>query len=271
MVFLMLSKRISSALIGIIIVLFFVFWGSTPFFILVLLLSLMAAYEYDRMLPVNYQNNKILLSFFSIIVIIYTYLTNRGIINLSGGLFFTVTLFALFIYHTIFSDSQTFLQQLGYNLTGIIYLGAGFTFIFLLRDFNIQPFDQTKALWLALLATWAEDTGAYFIGRYFGKTSIFKKSPNKTFEGVIGGIVFTIFIVGIYIEIISSFSFQWLIYSISVAVIAMSGDLFESSIKRFGGVKDSGTIIPGHGGILDRFDSLLFSIPFTYYFLLYIL
>lgn len=267
----MLYKRILSAILGIVLTITFIFFGSLPFFIFVIILAVLAAVEYERLLPVKYKNNRLLLPLFSIIVISSTYLTNRSIINFPVGVFFSIILFTLYVHHIITSDSTIFLQQLGFNLTGIIYLGTGFSFIILLRDFSIQPFDMTKALWLVLLATWAEDTGAYFIGRYLGRTTFFKKSPNKTLEGAAGGIIFTIIVVFIYIEFISTFSIYWLLYSILVALVAMTGDLFESSIKRFAGVKDSGSILPGHGGILDRFDSLLFSAPFTYYFLQYIL
>lgn len=267
----MLWQRIISAIIGIIFIIFFIFGGSLPFAILILLVSVIAVYEYDRMLPVNYTNNKILLSTFSIITLIYTYLNNRGIISLSKGLFFTSTLFVLFVYHIFKTDSKKSLERLGYNLIGIIYIAGSLTFFILLRDFNIAPFTNTAAIWLALLATWAEDTGAYFIGMRFGKTKLSSISPNKSVEGAIGGIVFTMIVVSLYTYFIAAFSAKWLLYALLLAIIAMLGDLFESAIKRYAGVKDSGHIIPGHGGVLDRLDSLFFAIPFTYFFLLYTL
>ncbi len=267
----MLWERIISALLGIILLIFFIYLGSLPFTILIMLIAVIAIYEYDRMLPVNYTNNKTLLSFFSIIILLYTYLSNRGIINLSQGLFFTVILFSLFIYHIFKTDTNEFLEKLGYNLIGILYIAGGLSFFILLREFNIPPFYNATAIWLALLATWAEDTGAYFIGVKFGETKFTDISPKKSVEGVIGGILFTILIISIYTYYLGIFSVYWLVYAILLALIAMIGDLFESSMKRYSGVKDSGSIIPGHGGILDRFDSLLFSIPFTYFFLLYVI
>lgn len=267
----MLWERIISAIIGIILIVFFIFWGSLPFALLILTISIIAIYEYDRMLPFKYNNNKILLSLFSIIIILYTYLSNIGIIELSKGLFYTTALFTIFVYHIFREEIDNFLERLGYNLIGIVYIAGGLTFFILLRDFDIPPFTNTTAIWLALLATWAEDTGAYFVGIKFGKTRLSKLSPNKSVEGAIGGIVFTMIVVSIYTYCLGAFSGYWLIYSLFVAVIAMIGDLFESGIKRCTGVKDSGNIIPGHGGVLDRLDSLFFSAPFTYFFLLYIL
>lgn len=263
----MLWERILSAVIGIILVIFFILWGSLPFAILIALMAVLASNEYSRMLPINDKNNRLLLILFSIIVILYTYLSNRGVINLSRGLFFTIALFFLFVYHIFYVESADFLQRLGFNLIGITYIAGGLTFFVLLRDFPIHPFDNTAALWLALLATWAEDTGAYFIGSKFGKTKFISKSPNKSVEGALGGIAFTIIIISIYIYFVATLSWQWIVYAVLAAVVAMLGDLFESSIKRFSGVKDSGKLIPGHGGVLDRLDSLLFSIPFTYFFL----
>ncbi|MFW5972004.1 MAG: phosphatidate cytidylyltransferase [Bacillota bacterium] len=267
----MLWQRVISAIIGILVIVFFIYWGSLPFAMLVLAASVIAVIEYDRMLPREYKNNNILLAFYSLIIILYTYLSNRGVINISLGLFFTVILFTLFVLHIFNTDIKNFLERLGYNLLGVIYLGGGFTFFILLRDFNIEPFTYTSALWLALIATWAEDTGAYFIGKKFGKTNFFEKSPNKTIEGVFGGILLTVIAVSIYTYILGAFSLYWISYSVMVAVIAMLGDFFESSIKRAAGVKDSGHLIPGHGGVLDRLDSLLFAIPFTYYFLILVM
>lgn len=267
----MLWKRIISAVIGIMFLFIFIFWGSLPFTILVILTTFLVVKEYNSMLPVNNKDNRFILSVFSIIIIIFTYLSNKGIINFSPMFFFTFIVFALFVYHLFKIDSDYFLERLSYNLLGIIYIGGGMSFFILLRDYSILPFEQTTAIWLVLLTTWAEDTGAYFIGVKYGKTKFIDKSPNKTIEGAIGGIIFAIIVVSIFTNYMGIFAFNWLIYAILAAIIAMLGDLFESSLKRAAGVKDSGNIMPGHGGILDRLDSLFFSAPFTYFFLLYFL
>src|SRR5690606_996650 len=114
---------------------------------------------------------------------------------------------------------------------------------------------------------WATDTGAYFFGRAFGKHKLWPTiSPKKTIEGAIGGII-SACIVGISFHLIYPFEHSfWMIVlvTILVSMVGQLGDLVESAYKRYFGVKDSGNILPGHGGILDRFDSLLFVVPFLH-------
>ena len=120
---------------------------------------------------------------------------------------------------------------------------------------------------IAVVGPWISDSGAYFAGRFFGRRLLFPSlSPNKTVEGSVGGLLLTIPIVGVV-------SYQFLDFSIAkaaiigvgVSIFSQSGDLFESALKRILGVKDLGHLLPGHGGILDRIDSLLFTAPAVYY------
>lgn len=115
---------------------------------------------------------------------------------------------------------------------------------------------------------WTNDTFAYIIGKSIGKTKLFERiSPNKTVEGFIGGLVFTM-LAGI---LLTEFYFlqersTWLITAIIISIFGTLGDLIESKFKRMAGVKDSGTIMPGHGGILDRLDSIIFAAPIIFLF-----
>ncbi len=124
---------------------------------------------------------------------------------------------------------------------------------------------------IAVVGPWISDSGAYFAGHLFGRRLLFPSlSPNKTVEGSLGGLLLTILTVGFV-------SYQFLDFSVAkaavigagVSVFSQSGDLFESALKRILGVKDLGHLLPGHGGILDRIDSLLFTAPAVYY--LYVL
>ena len=173
----MLLKRVISAIIGIIIVLFFIYAGSLPFALLLLLVNCVAFHEYNSMLPVRYKNNLLLLLSLSIFIIITTYLNSRAILNISPAFVLSIVLFVLFTYHIFKTDNENFLNRLSYNLLGLVYITAGVLFLLLLRDYNLAPLSETKALWLALLTTWAADTGAYFVGMRFGKTKFIKKSP----------------------------------------------------------------------------------------------
>jgi phosphatidate cytidylyltransferase len=127
-------------------------------------------------------------------------------------------------------------------------------------------------LLLPLLLTWASDIGAYFIGRAFGKRKLMPSvSPGKTIAGAVGGLATTILVGWLYARFVLTPSTQLafvrggvLIFALLVSVAAQIGDLAESLLKREAGVKDSSHIIPGHGGVLDRFDSLLFVLPVAY-------
>jgi phosphatidate cytidylyltransferase len=116
------------------------------------------------------------------------------------------------------------------------------------------------------LLIWTNDTFAYFSGRAFGKRKLFERiSPKKTWEGTIGGILFTLllgFIIGAYIN--KGEVLFWMVSALIIAPGAIFGDLLESLFKRSLNIKDSGKILPGHGGVLDRFDAALFTIPFFY-------
>jgi phosphatidate cytidylyltransferase len=115
---------------------------------------------------------------------------------------------------------------------------------------------------------WTNDTFAYIVGKSIGKHKLYEKiSPKKTIEGFIGGVLFSI-IAGYFISkyYTESAIVIWLIIAAIVAVFGTIGDLIESKFKRIAGVKDSGKIMPGHGGVLDRLDSIIFAAPFVYLF-----
>jgi phosphatidate cytidylyltransferase len=118
-----------------------------------------------------------------------------------------------------------------------------------------------------VLSIWINDTMAYVVGSLIGKTPLSKISPKKTWEGTIGGIILSAVTMGLITPVIFdnpfSLIFQWIVFIIALisAITGTFGDLFESKLKRMAGVKDSGTLMPGHGGFLDRFDSMLFAIP----------
>ena len=156
--------------------------------------------------------------------------------------------------------------QIGSRLTGVMYIGLGFTGALLIRKLP----DGEKLFLLICFATWGADIGAYYAGRLWGKRKLAPRiSPGKTVEGFIGGVVSAS---------VFSAAFGYLFYPGSLGIPAAAaalcggligpiGDLSESSIKRYFGVKDSGTLLPGHGGLLDRADALMMSAPVFYIFL----
>ncbi len=120
-----------------------------------------------------------------------------------------------------------------------------------------------------MLLLWASDSGAYFSGKTFGKHKLFPRiSPGKTWEGWFGGTLAAILVGYILSRFFLDLNLpQWLGIAVIVSIFGVLGDLIESLLKRSLQVKDSGTLIPGHGGILDRFDSLVFVVPFVVAFL----
>ncbi|WP_405381421.1 phosphatidate cytidylyltransferase [Phascolarctobacterium sp.] len=162
----------------------------------------------------------------------------------------------------------------------MLYCGLLFAHVILLRSFDGGPhidlgfrvFEYGEiCLWVVLLGTWASDTFAYFFGRAFGKTPFCSVSPKKSFEGAVSGFVGCFIVVmALGILYLGLPLWQAVFLGAAVAVFAPLGDLIESIIKRSFEIKDSGNIFPGHGGVLDRFDSLLFTAPVVYYVLMII-
>ncbi len=130
-----------------------------------------------------------------------------------------------------------------------------------------------------LLMIWTNDTMAYILGSFVGKTHFTDISPNKTIEGTIGGIVLTVgaatlfgFLANKYNLLPNNYHLiDWMMLALCATIAGTLGDLLESKLKRMADVKDSGTLMPGHGGALDRFDSLLFTAPFAYVYVIYIM
>ena len=126
-------------------------------------------------------------------------------------------------------------------------------------------------LLLPYLIAWTSDTSAYFVGNFFGKHRLAPRiSPGKSIEGAIAGFVFSVVVALVYQSFVPEYLSlkDALILGILVAIVCQIGDMIESRIKRESGVKDSSSIIPGHGGILDRFDGVLVAVPVVYYYFL---
>ena len=176
--------------------------------------------------------------------------------------------FLLPITELLFSHNIS-LKNIGYSALGLIYISLSCGLMIDLLIFPSLPFMSTPLMPLIIIACmWINDTMAYIVGSLAGKTPLTSISPKKTWEGTIGGIILCITIVTIgssYIPTLRDFHFvHWLMISLIASVAGTFGDILESKIKRLAGMKDSGNIMPGHGGFLDRFDSLLVATPFVW-------
>lgn len=165
------------------------------------------------------------------------------------------------------------LSSVSITAFGILYAGL-FSYIYALRyhDYAVGALAGTVLVSLPILLTWSTDVGAYAFGRLFGKKKLIPAvSPGKTVEGAVGGLGLTIVICLLYVRFLLMPYAQLgltmhgaVLFAMVVSVAAQTGDLAESLLKREAGVKDASRIIPGHGGILDRFDSILFVMPIAF-------
>ncbi len=267
----MLKKRNISAVIGILLLLFLVFSGSFVFFLTASAITLLGIKEYARIIDIDSKVLEFLLYFSSVFVVFNSYLITNSYNYLPYGVIIFFIILILYLYHLANFKENQFMHEIAYQFFGIIYIAGGLSYAVFLHDFSQGPFVNTSALWFVLVATWLTDTGAYFSGKKFGKKSLAPViSPNKTIAGAVGGICLTAIFIIFVSSFFNIFNVYWLLFSISFPIIAIVGDLFESCLKRNFHIKDTGHIIPGHGGILDRFDSFIFTAPFTYYFLYFI-
>jgi len=179
---------------------------------------------------------------------------------------FLLVLFSVPLY-VLFDKRKSSIGSIAITFMGIIYIALPIA-LFLLMSKSSPEADHNSYLLIGVfLIIWSNDTGAYFTGKTMGKTKLFERiSPNKTIEGSIGGVVLAFFIIWLLYHFgdtqISYLKWGGLI--LVVSVFGILGDLVESQMKRTLQIKDSGAVIPGHGGFLDRFDALIFALPFSY-------
>ena len=153
-------------------------------------------------------------------------------------------------------------EELGLNILSYVYIPISLSYVFKVEQFT------HSYVWFIFILAYATDTFAYFSGKLFGKHKLIPKiSPNKTIEGAIGGIIGAVISCEIYLFYLGETKYVIPIIAVAIvgSILSQLGDLFASSIKRLFDVKDYGKLIPGHGGVLDRIDSVLFTAPFVYY------
>jgi phosphatidate cytidylyltransferase len=175
-----------------------------------------------------------------------------------GGLLFLFLLPVLFLV-----PLRTFsLKYVAHSLFGLLYISLSFGLLMYLRNHWDEAAYRLSTVipLLTIFTLWVNDTAAYIVGSLVGKTPLSPISPKKTWEGTVGGTIIAVLLMCVASYFLQRFS---LLHTAAIAAIACIagtfGDLFESKLKRLAGVKDSGSIMPGHGGFLDRFDSLLFA------------
>lgn len=201
------------------------------------------------------------------------------VVVMLGGIFYSIDSFIILflIVHTgCFSEYSKLIKKTPtittaktkvlYNLFGLAYITISFFAITHLASAHWVDVLGTTQYYvlpmLVIVSIWINDTMAYIVGSYIGKTPLSALSPKKTWEGTIGGALLAVVVVVLLGRYLTGLSYQTLIIvSATSAIMGTIGDLIESKFKRMAGVKDSGNIMPGHGGFFDRFDSLLIAGP----------
>lgn len=266
----MLASRVLSAVVIVGVTALFVYLGGLPFLAFVAVISAAAAYEFSGLLA-----RRSLYPFTWVAVA----LTVAFVVDAEFGRdvwrWAVVGAVLLSLSWLVLSKREMSQSVLDWSVTctGALYIGVPMSHFVLLRRMDMgQPWAGLDAgLWwvvLVLLGTWASDTGAYLIGSAFGRRGFMTHiSPRKTWEGAIGGTLLCIVVVFAIGAFILNVAPVWsLILGVLLGVVAIVGDLAESMLKRGVGAKDSGHLIPGHGGMLDRIDSLIFTVVVVYYF-----
>ena len=258
-------KRILTTVFGIpIVILVFLYCNKYIIGGVILVASIICMYEYFNAIKkvskpvewIGYLSN--------IFIICATFLDFENLIKL---LVFSIPFIMLLLFlQVILTEMKTTFKDVAYTLLGILYIPFFLMFLELIRCME----HGKTLLALCFVIAWATDIFAYLIGRFFGKHTFSKISPKKTIEGSVAGIIASIIISLIYLFIANKFwgiEYSYLsisIISIILSIISQIGDFVASTIKRFVDIKDYGNLLPGHGGMLDRIDSLIFLTPFAY-------
>lgn len=265
------ATRVIVSIVAIPLIVLVSYLGSYYFFLFILAIGLISYYEFSGMVKENIANANLWFGLFAICFII----TNQFyyIIDFIPLLFIIILLLLLI---ELFRNKGSVVNNLGASFLGILYIGLFSSALIAIREFypNINDlYDRGGYVIISMLTTiWVCDSAAFFGGTALGKHKLFPRiSPNKSWEGALFGFVFAILTMFLAKLVVLDF-LSWsnvIVLGIIIGIIGQLGDLVESSIKRDAGAKDSSSIIPGHGGIFDRFDSLLFSAPAVWLYLKY--
>lgn len=260
-------KRMLTGIIGLpIVALILIFGNKYVIDVLFALIAIVAIYEYfdsfKGFKPVKW------LGYLACLLIAFLHVIPKEYLIHTLGISISTIITVLFI-KVIATNMKTSISDIMITFFGICYITFFLSFVPLLYGMENGKY----LVWFILIAAWGTDTCAYFVGVKFGKHKFSKVSPKKSIEGCIGGTIGSAIIALIYTFAINKFaglniSYLYIIpIGILLSILSQIGDLSASTIKRTAGIKDFGNIIPGHGGLLDRIDSIILIAPFAYFLL----
>jgi phosphatidate cytidylyltransferase len=267
-----MKTRAITGFFFVIVMLASVLCGPIPFIIFYLILSLLCLYEFLSLIKQGSASPVIISGLFvGLVVYLVFYVISQNDGDPPANYFYMllVPALGLLFIQELFRKTTTPFANIAYTIFGAVFTVIPFScFVALgfINKFSGFNFHFPLAF---LLMLWANDTGAYLTGMAFGRTKLFERhSPKKTWEGFIGGVLISagvgLIISHFYADIIG---YQWAIMGVIIGTVGTIGDLVESMFKRSINVKDSGGILPGHGGLLDRFDGLFLAVPVVYTYL----
>ena len=248
-----------------------VVWSPLTCMALFLIINIFCLFEFYTLFGLNKLFSYSGMAYGSFIFI-FVSLYAAGILPPGIILILIPVLFLLFI-PIIFDHNPDLFRQFGLMLLGLLYISIPLSLFVFSAFLSEQYLYNFHFILAALILTWVNDTMAYVSGSLFGKHKFYEKlSPKKTWEGVAGGFIFTVLFSFVFYRFFPDVEWiHWFFIAMIVSVFAFIGDLFESRIKRGLNIKDSGNFFPGHGGFLDRFDALLFVIPFNVLYIFFII
>ncbi len=266
-------KRITSALIGFPLVAVILIFGNKYLVdIAISVIAIMALHEYFHCFKEQNENKDLRW-------IAYISAASIALIHVIPSEYILKTIAAIIPISILVLFAQVIATNMKYNIKdiAITFFGICYIVIFLMYIPIIREMTNGRILiWFIFIAAWGTDIFAYFTGKKFGKHKFTKVSPNKSIEGCIGGTVGAILCMVIYAVVCNNvwnMNINYVYIAIAglvLSLVGQIGDLAASSIKRYTGIKDFSNLIPGHGGILDRIDSVIFIAPFAYFLLMLI-
>lgn len=247
------------------------YYGKIPFLLLGLIIGLVSFYEFNFLAHNKKSYPNLILGLLSVLAIIL-----NAYFNFVGFFHLFIIISLLLSIVEMFRNKESAILNIGSTFLGIFYIGLMAASIVSLREFysgSVMMYSQGANILLSVLASiWICDSAAFFFGISFGKHKIFPRvSPNKSWEGSIAGFIFAIItmVAAKYIWLDFLSMTDVIVIGILIGTLGQAGDFVESLIKRDAGVKDSSSLLPGHGGMFDRFDSLLMTAPVVYLYLLF--
>ena len=263
-------KRTISGGIFVAIVVTSILLSPYTFAVVFAVFTALAAHEFHKLTnkPVDIQVNKTVALIGALLLFVCSFVYASGKFQYPVYSFYGLYIVAVFIAE-LYRKKQNPVNNLAYFILGQIFIALPFSLLsYILFVSDYQPI----ILLAVFISIWVNDTGAYVTGMLLGKHKLFERiSPKKTWEGFIGGAFFALisgYVFSLFIPELSLL--QWFIFSEIIVIFGTFGDLTESLIKRTENVKDTGNIIPGHGGLLDRFDSMLMSAPVIFLWLSFV-